>query len=168
MTLAGKRSVTHLELMRPVVTPHRQRNKHLKPTVRAGRQSQHTERRTKENPHKREVPASLDQMQPLQEMSAEHTELGLNEKCFRFEMSFLEPTLGIRLEDDDGTRITGFSRIGSGPLLSRTPGPAESSGRVQIGDRVVRVNDSSCIGLDFAQVGILLRDAARPIRIIFE
>ena len=45
MTLAGKRSVTHLELMRPVVTPHRQGNKHLKHTVRAGGQCQHTERR---------------------------------------------------------------------------------------------------------------------------
>ena len=48
MTLAGERSVAHLELMRPVVTPHRQGNKHLKRTVRAGRQSQHTERRTGE------------------------------------------------------------------------------------------------------------------------
>ena len=45
MTLAGKRSVTHLELMRPVVTPHRQGNKHLKHTVRAGGQCQLTERR---------------------------------------------------------------------------------------------------------------------------
>ena len=93
---------------------------------------------------------------------------GLDQKFFRFELTFLEPALGLTLQNDNGARVVGFSRSGSGPLLGRTPGPAESSGRIKIGDRIVRVNGSNCSGLDATKVAILLRDAERPVLIIFE
>ena len=48
------------------------------------------------------------------------------------------------------------------------PGPAALCGKIEIGDRVVRVNDENCSGHNSNEVDVLLRDASRPVTLLFE
>ena len=85
-----------------------------------------------------------------------------------FRVTFSEARLGLELQDvEEGqpgaVQVIGFPRADDG-----TRGPAELSGKIHLGDCVSRVNDTSCLGLDYRAVLDLIIGAARPVTLVFE
>ena len=79
--------------------------------------------------------------------------------------TFEEQRLGMMLADAadlSGVEVHAFTEF------EGHAGPAELSGKVEIGDQVTRVNGRSTQGLDYAAVLDLIIDAPRPVTIYFE
>ena len=107
-----------------------------------------------------------------------------------FEVSFWEQDIGIQLHHVNGFHeVAAFSRQNFAHSMrnqllqnqssdsgasahnqdtTTVPGPAALCGKIEIGDRVVRVNDENCSGRNSNEVDVLLRDASRPVTLLFE
>ena len=84
----------------------------------------------------------------------------------QYHVTFEEQRLGLCLGDvvdgTGGVEVLAFTELDGGA------GPAERSGKVQVGDRVSRVNGRSTAGLDYTGVLDLVIEASRPITLHFE
>ena len=86
----------------------------------------------------------------------------------QYHLSFEEQRLGMCLADADdglgGVACIAFTEL-DGP---GTMGPAEKSGKVEVGDKITRVNGRSTAGLDYGGVLDMVVKADRPVTIHFE
>jgi hypothetical protein len=84
----------------------------------------------------------------------------------QYHVVFEEQRLGMCLGDTaDGTGVEVFAFTEEEGV---PPGPAQSCGKIQMGDRVMRVNGKSTVGLNYEGVLDLIIHAARPITIHWE
>ena len=83
-----------------------------------------------------------------------------------FEVKFQEQRLGLLIQDVEGE--PGAVEVGAFTEHDGILGPAELCGKIQVGDRVSRVNGVSCAGLDYAAVLDRIVGGPRPITIVFE
>ena len=83
-----------------------------------------------------------------------------------FDVTFEEQRLGLLIQDVEGE--AGAVEVGAFTEQDGALGPAEMCGKIQIGDRVARVNGVSCAGLDYAAVLDLIVGGPRPVTIAFE
>jgi hypothetical protein len=83
-----------------------------------------------------------------------------------FPVTFAEQRLGLQIQDVEGE--PGAVEVAAFTEQDGVLGPAELCGKIQVGDRPVRVNGDSCLGLDYAAVLDLIIGAARPVTIVFE
>eukprot|EP00967_Tisochrysis_lutea_P109102 scaffold169533_cov39-Tisochrysis_lutea.AAC.1 len=82
-----------------------------------------------------------------------------------YKTTFDEKRLGMMLQDASdgmGVEVTAFTEY-EGEI-----GPVERSGKVKLGDKVVRVNGKSTHGFNFATVLEMIIDAPRPVTIHWE
>lgn len=84
----------------------------------------------------------------------------------QFDVVFEEQRLGMCLSDTadkTAVEVHAFTTEEGVP-----PGPAQTSGEIQIGDRVKRVNGKSTAGLNYRKVLDLIINAPRPLTLHFE
>ena len=82
-----------------------------------------------------------------------------------FNTVFEEQRLGMQLgdtADGDAVELQAFTELDGGA------GPAEVAAKVQLGDRVARVNGRSTQGMDYERVLELIINASRPVTIHWE
>lgn len=83
----------------------------------------------------------------------------------QYHVTFAEQRLCMLLQDSaDGSGV----ELGAFTEFEGQPGPAELSGKVQVGDRVSRVNGASCRGLNYEGVLSMIIDAPRPVTLHWE
>lgn len=83
----------------------------------------------------------------------------------QFHVTFEEQVLGMQLADSahgDAVVVVAFTELDGESL------PAERSGKIAVGDKVARVNGQGTVGLDYAAVLDMVREAERPVTIHFE
>jgi len=83
-----------------------------------------------------------------------------------FPVTFAEQRLGLQIQDVEDE--PGATEVAAFTEQDGVLGPAEVSGKIEIGDRIARVNGQSCLGLDYAAVLDLIITGDRPVTIVFE
>ena len=83
-----------------------------------------------------------------------------------FPVTFAEQRLGLQIQDVEDE--PGAVEVAAFTEQDGVRGPAELCGKIHVGDRPVRVNGDSCLGLDYAAVLDLIIGAPRPVTIVFE